>query len=93
MTSNIWGTIGKWFQKQWQDNQDVIIYELKSLIKTFIAGALGYLLMEWGHLDWHAALDCGFWLAVARSGIKTVWALLEPQILGLMQKEAVDLGK
>lgn len=66
-----------------------VVYEVKSIAQTFIAAVAMFLVANWAsvtHTSFTTDALVGLLSALARTGIKAVWVLVEPQLLSLLQK-------
>lgn len=74
--------------KLWlQSKMPWIKIELISLVKSFLTGFLGYIVVNWTTTSGQILEDgvfLGLMVAAARSGVKVMWAVLTPKILKLL---------
>lgn len=72
-----------------------ILYEVKSILQTFLAGGAFFLAANWElvkQLSFTKSAIIGLAIAVLRAGVKMVWTFLEPQILSFL-KFLINWGK
>ena len=86
----------KFLEKKWDDlklwvqgNMPLIKYQLRSVSQSFLTGVALYIIANWGTIttmQWDKAAVVGMMIAVARSGVKYVWAIFEPKIISMLKK-------